>query len=95
MGWLEVADKGNMTWVGCPPERVDGHRSPDQLEMDILFRKQALNCHNIRVAGGEPTVHPQIDEVRRFILDNGMRCVLVAHDSLLDADRLCELQASM
>lgn len=92
IGWLEVTDHCNITCRGCYRSRMEGHRPLEELQKEIRFFREHRNCDNISVAGGEPTVHPQIAEIARTIRDEGMKCVLVTNGVLLDYDNLSRLR---
>jgi hypothetical protein len=94
LGWLEVTDICNIKCRGCYRSRIGGHRPLDELKEEIRHFKEERNCDNISIAGGEPTTHPQIHEILRYIKELGMKAVLVTNGTLLNDESLPRLRDS-
>ncbi len=92
IGWLEVTDICNISCKGCYRSRALGHRPLEELQEEIRYFREYRNCDNISVAGGEPTTHPQIEEIARTCRDLGMKCVLVTNGVLLNDETLPRLR---
>ena len=94
IGWLEVTDVCNLHCRGCYRQRLDGHKTLDQLKEEILFLKRWRNCDSISLAGGEPLLHPNICEVVSFIDENGMKPFILSNGMRLDRSLLRDLKKS-
>ena len=79
IAWLEVTDLCNIHCEGCYRQRLTNHKSLDEVKEEILFFKKWRNPDNVSIAGGEPLLHPQIDEIVTFIRDNGLKPILLTN----------------
>jgi len=92
LGWVEVTDKCNIYCKGCYRRNREGHKPLDKLKDDVLFLKKWRNCDSIALAGGEPTLHPEILDLVKFIRDNGMKTMIITNGFGLTEARLVELR---
>lgn len=92
IGWLEVTDVCNLHCRGCYRQRLEGHKTVDQLKEEVLFLKRWRNCDNISIAGGEALLHPEIVEVVDFIARNGMKPFILSNGMALNRDLLRDLK---
>jgi hypothetical protein len=92
IGWLEVTDACNFHCKGCYRQRLTGHKTLQEIREEVLFLKKWRNCDNISIAGGEPLIHPQIEEVVEFIAGNNMKPILLTNASELSGERLTSLK---
>ena len=92
IGWLEVTDICNLHCRGCYRQRLEGHKTLDQIKEEILFLKRWRNCDNISIAGGECLLHPDIVEIVDFISRNGMKPFILSNGMRLDRDQLRDLK---
>lgn len=85
---IEVNDVCNIHCEAC--YKIKGGRQKDlaqlKAEIDSLARLRRLG--SLTLAGGEPTIHPQLAEVIKYISQKGIRPLLLTNGSLLDAERL-------
>jgi hypothetical protein len=92
IGWLEVTDVCNLHCRGCYRQRLEGHKSLDQIKEEILFLKRWRNCDNISISGGEALLHPQIVEIVDFVARNGMKPFILSNGMALNRDLLRDLK---
>ncbi|MBN1995562.1 MAG: radical SAM protein [Anaerolineae bacterium] len=92
IAWLEVTDICNIHCEGCYRQRLTDHKPLDEVKAEILFFKKWRNPDNVSIAGGEPLLHPQIDEIVTFISNNGLKPILLTNGVALTPERLRELK---
>ncbi len=94
LGWLEVTDVCNINCKGCYRRNRSGHKPINQLMEEVLFLKKWRNSDSIAIAGGEPTMHPGIIDLIKFIRENGMKSLIITNGYGLTEDRLIELRSA-
>ncbi len=92
IAWLEVTDACNIQCEGCYRRQMAGHKSLTEIKEEILFFKKWRNPDNISIAGGEPLLHPQIDEIVAYIAENNIKPILLTNAIALTPERLRELK---
>lgn len=92
IAWLEVTDICNLYCEGCYRQHMTGHRPLEELKEEILFFKRWRNPDNVSIAGGEPLIHPQIDDIVAFIAEQGIKPIILTNAMALTAERLRELK---
>lgn len=92
IGWLEITDICNIHCKGCYRQKITGHKSLDEVKEEIVLFKKWRNCDNISISGGEPLLHPQLEEIVEFIWKNRMKPILLTNAVTLTKDRLLELK---
>lgn len=92
MAWLEITDACNISCDGCYRKKLSGHKPLEQVKEDIRFFKQWRNPDSITIAGGEPLLHPQLDDIVAYIHELGMKPMLITNAVLLTEDRAAELR---
>ncbi len=89
---LEVNQKCNISCRGCYKD-MDGSSKPlGQIfsELDIATSKRRVQT--VSIAGGEPTLHPQLCEIVGNIHRRGLKAVLATNGLLLSASLLENLK---
>ncbi len=94
LGWLEVTDICNINCRGCYRRNRTGHKPINKLREEVLFLKKWRNPDSIAIAGGEPTLHPDILDLIKFISENGMKSLIITNGNGLTEKRLTELGAA-
>ena len=94
LGWLEVTDVCNINCRGCYRRNRSGHKPIDQLKDEVLFLKKWRNSDSMAIAGGEPTLHPGILDLIKFISDNGMKSLIITNGHGLTEEKLSEMRLS-
>lgn len=95
-GWLEITTACNMRCPGCyrgcdAPGHTGETKSLDAICAEILELRRIRNCSMISISGGEPLLHPDLDEIVHFVAARQMRPVLFTNGLLLDEKRLADL----
>lgn len=83
----------NITCAACYNRR-EFHKSIDQVARDIDAAAAQRRLHTVTIAGGEPTLHPELADVVRMIRCRGLRCVLLTNGLNLDDARIRSLRAA-
>ena len=94
LGWLEVTDVCNINCRGCYRRNRSGHKPIDQLREEVLFLKKWRNSDSIAIAGGEPTLHPDILDLIEFIRSSGMKSLIITNGYGLTREKLTELKSA-
>jgi pyruvate-formate lyase-activating enzyme len=91
-GWVEVTDNCDISCRGCYRHKLEGHRSLEAIEQDILDTIRLTNCDCITLAGGEPLIYPDIIEVVAFIKSLKIKPILFSNGEKLTPGLLSELK---
>ncbi len=92
IGWVEVTDICNLHCRGCYRQRIEGHKSVDQIKEEVLFLKRWRNCDNISIAGGEALLHPDLVEIVDFISRNDLKPFILSNGMALNRELLRDLK---
>jgi hypothetical protein len=93
-GWIEVTDECDLDCPGCYRHRLEGHRSLNEIEKDIITLQETLNCDRIAIAGGEPLIYPDIIKVVDFISRRKMKPIMLTNGEKLTREFALELKKS-
>jgi hypothetical protein len=91
-GWVEVTDECDLQCPGCFRHKIEGHRTLEDVEADILVCQDKLNSDRMAISGGEPLLYPQIVEVVKFIARQGMKPMILTNGRLLTKSLALELK---
>jgi organic radical activating enzyme len=91
---LEVNQACNITCEACYKAKSGKTKPVDDViaEIDWIIERRKLDV--ITVAGGEPTLHPQLADIVRYIADRGILVQMLTNGTLLTDERLDELAAA-
>jgi hypothetical protein len=91
-GMIEVNQKCNISCDGCYKNKFNFEKSLEEIkrEVDLLARKRNLAA--ITIAGGEPTLYKDLNEVVRYISSKNIRPILLTNGTLLTKERILELK---
>ena len=64
----------------------------DEIKEEIRLFKKWRNCDNISISGGEPLLHPDIEEIVEFVGKHRMKPILLTNAVLLKKDKLRDLK---
>ena len=64
----------------------------DEIKEGITLFKNWRNCDNISISGGEPLLHPDIEEIVEFVEKHRMKPILLTNAVLLKKDKLRDLK---
>jgi len=85
---LEVNQKCNIVCRACYKSRLDYTKPLEQIkeEVDLLISKRNLN--SLTLAGGEPSLHPQLPDIISYITSKGIAVMMLSNGVLLTEERL-------
>jgi len=88
---LEVNQACNITCEACYKAKSGLTKPVDEViaEIDWIIERRKLDV--ITLAGGEPTLHPRLDEIVRYITERGILVQMLTNGTLLTEQRLAEL----
>jgi organic radical activating enzyme len=96
-GWIEPTTFCNLKcpqcYRGC--DRLDHrpeHRQLEDLKKEVDSFIKDRNIQTISIAGGEPLLYPNLNELIKFIKDKNLSILLITNGVLLDKKRLLELK---
>lgn len=69
----------NLNCRACYNLNKDYVKSLEQIKAEILIALEKRNLETITVIGGEPTLHPDLPEVVRFIRKKGVHCQILTN----------------
>jgi pyruvate-formate lyase-activating enzyme len=93
ISWLEVTKACNLYCVGCYRENEPGgHKTLDQIKRDLEIFKKYRKTDGVSLAGGDPLVHPEVVEIVRLIVRNGLKPIINTNGLVLDKAFLVELK---
>jgi MoaA/NifB/PqqE/SkfB family radical SAM enzyme len=96
-GWIEPTTYCQLKCPGCyrgvdksdyKPEHLDYNEVKRQIDWFVENR----NVHTISIAGGEPLLYPQIDEIITYCTSINLRTMLYTNGVLIDKIRLEKLK---
>lgn len=98
-GWIEITTKCNMKCPDCyrgsnRPDNINVHSPLRDIKQDIIQMEKIRNCRIISISGGEPLLHPDLEEIISFIAKRGMLPFLHTNGLLLTEDLVKRLKAN-
>jgi organic radical activating enzyme len=78
-GWIEVTDTCNLLCSGCYRNKIEGHKSLDEIKNEIALCSKITNGDVMVIAGGEPLIYPHIFEVVEFISSLGIKPLILSN----------------
>lgn len=88
---IEVTRDCNLDCRACYRLKAAGMRTVAQVMQDVEIIEKHQRVHTISLAGGEPTLHPELPEIVRRVKARGHRVSLVTNALLLDDNMLAQL----
>jgi pyruvate-formate lyase-activating enzyme len=85
---IEVNQACNLACKACYKDRHGYTKPLDQICAEIDLAAERRNLDMLTLAGGEPTLHPQLAEVIAHATSRGIKTSLLTNGSLLDDERL-------
>lgn len=89
---LELTNECNLACMACYRLKRHGCKSVDAVLDEFRLLRSHQNLHTVSLVGGEPTLHPELDEIVRFLRAEGVRVALISNGVNLKADRLNALK---
>ena len=91
---IEVNQACNLSCKACYKDRHGYTKPLQQICDEIDLAAGARNLDMLTLAGGEPTMHPELDRVIAHATKRGIKTSLLTNGSLLDDDRLAAYAAA-
>lgn len=91
---IEITRDCNLACRACYRVKEPGMRTVAEIMKDVAIIEKHQRVHTISLAGGEPTLHPELPEIVRQVKARGLRVSLVTNAVLLDDAMLTALSAA-
>ncbi|MGI6496574.1 MAG: radical SAM protein [Kiritimatiellia bacterium] len=91
---IELTRDCNLACRACYRKKEPGMRTVAEVLQDVEIIEKHQRVHTISLAGGEPTLHPELPEIVRRVKARGHCVSLVTNAVLLDDAMLSELAAA-
>ena len=88
---IEVNHTCNIRCVSCYKSKSDLSKTLEEVQAEIDWAMTQRQLHVITLAGGEPTLHPELPAIVRYIAEQGLLVQMLTNGTRLDDDRLAEL----
>lgn len=89
---LEINQQCNLSCRACYREKTGGSKTVAEVMADLATIERNQQVQTVSVAGGEPTLHPDLVEIVRLIHQRGHSVSLVTNGLLLSDGLLGELR---
>lgn len=87
---IEVNQKCNISCKACYKDKFNYTKPLDEIKNEIDFAIGKRNLHVITLAGGEPTLHPDLPEIIKYISEKGILVSLLSNGFALTDRKLKE-----
>ncbi|MBI2968065.1 MAG: radical SAM protein [Bacteroidetes bacterium] len=91
---IEVNQKCNISCKACYKDQSDYTKPLEIIKNEIDFIITKRNLHLITLAGGEPTLHPELSEVIKYISNKGILVDVLSNGFALTDKKLAEYKKS-
>lgn len=93
ISWLEPTSACNMRCEGCYRETEEGvHKSLEEVRSDLEVFKSLRKSDCMSICGGDPLVHPEIDEIVKMSKEMGWKPIINTNGLALTKKRLHALK---
>ncbi len=93
ISWLEPTSQCNLACDGCyRKNETDGHKSLEQVRKELETFKRLRKTDGVSIAGGDPLMHPQIEEIVAMVAANGDKPIINTNGLLLTPEKLRRLK---
>ena len=91
---LEVTDSCNVHCDVCYKKRGSTFKSIPQIQAELDIAMELRNLHTITISGGEPTLHPDLDQIIAMIKKQNLHVFLLTNGLCITYDYLAKLKDS-
>lgn len=91
-GMIEVNQKCNISCDGCYKNKFNFEKRLEEIKREVDLLASQRNLAAITIAGGEPMLYADLDEVVRYISSKNIRPILLTNGTLLTKERIRELK---
>jgi hypothetical protein len=93
ISWLEPTSQCNLYCDGCyRKNEPNGHKSLEQVRRELDTFRRLRKTDGVSIAGGEPLMHPQIEEIVAMIAADGNKPIINTNGQLLTPEKLRALK---
>src|SRR5512140_3295805 len=76
IAWLEPTQQCNLACDGCYRQNVKAHKSIDEVQSELDTFARLRNFDGVSIAGGDPTLHPNVVEIVRRVTAMGRKPII-------------------
>lgn len=87
-GVIEVNQKCNISCTACYKNKFNYTKPLDEIKADIDVMLKERTLSSVTLAGGEPTLHPELDEVIRYASGKGIAVQILTNGYQLDDEKI-------
>ncbi len=93
INWLEPTGMCNLACDGCYRQNEpDSHKTLEVIRKELDTFNRLRRTDGVSIAGGDPLVHPQIEEIVRMIASDGQKPVINTNGLALTREKLSALK---
>jgi hypothetical protein len=93
ISWLEPTSQCNLYCDGCyRKNEPDGHKSLEQVRRELDTFKRLRKTDGVSIAGGDPLMHPQIEQIVAMVAADGEKPIINTNGQLLTPEKLRALK---
>ncbi len=93
ISWLEPTSVCNLACEGCyRGNEPDSHKTLSEIDREVQIFKKLRNTDGISIAGGEPLLHPKIEEIVQLISETGLKPIINTNGIALTKELLKSLK---
>lgn len=89
---IEITHSCNLRCVACYSGNRSGHKSINAIKDDLNAAMKLRPIDTVTITGGEPLLHPELDQIIRLLSGSGLKTFLLSNGLLANPHRLKELQ---
>jgi pyruvate-formate lyase-activating enzyme len=76
IAWLEPTQACNLACDGCYRQNVKNHKSMTEVQSELDTFARLRNFDGVSIAGGDPTLHPDVVDIVRRVTKMGRKAVI-------------------
>lgn len=76
LSWLEPTNKCNLACEGCYRENEGTHKTLAEVQADLDVFSKWRTYDSVSIAGGDPLLHPNIEEIVRMVVADGHKPII-------------------
>ncbi|OGS12645.1 MAG: hypothetical protein A2234_08910 [Elusimicrobia bacterium RIFOXYA2_FULL_58_8] len=93
--WLEPTKECNIYCEGCYSENSPGsHKTLAQIRGELDALSAVRQCDAVCIAGGEPLLHPQLEQIVALVAERGYKALLNTNALAMTEDMMRRLKAA-
>lgn len=92
IAWLEPTQQCNLACDGCYRQNIKAHKSIDEVQGELDTFARLRNFDGVSIAGGDPTLHPNVVEIVRRVTAMGRKAIINTNGLGLSIEMLRDLK---